>query len=499
MGIIIRQSIKGTAINYVGVFIGFLTNMLIATYFLSQEVLGLISVLLNAALLLCSFAQLGISYSAMRFFPYFKDKEGENTNNNGFFYYLASIPLLGLLLFGILFLLLKAPITAYFAQNSSLFVDYYYWIIPFTCFLLYGIVFETYSNLLMRIVIPKFIKEIVARLLMVVIYLLYALGFLNLDEFIAGYIGIYAIIMIATFYYVSHIGSVSLKHDSSFIDKPLRKSFMSYTTIILIGSLGGTLVSKLDLFMVTSGIGLASAAVYTIAANMATVIEIPSRSIIAISSPLASEALQAGDFAKANNLYKKVSLHQLVTGSIIFLLVWININNIYKIIPNGELYQEGKWVVLFIGIAKLIEVTLNFGGNLISYSRYYHWGMYFVFFISGLTICLNNFLIPLLGITGAAVATFLTCLISYGAQQLLIFIKIKGNPYSVGTLKQIVLILLLIGLNSLLPVVDNPWIDAIYRTSVISTLTVFSVYFLNISEEINHLVRTLIFSRLKKR
>ena len=119
--------------------------------------------------------------------------------------------------------------------------------------------------------------------------------------------------------------------------------------------------------MVGSHLGLDYAGIYSIAFYIVAVIEIPSRSIAAISSPLASSALKEGDTDTVNHLYRKVSLHQLLIGGFVFLLIWINIDNIFALIPNGEIYTKGKWVVFFLALAKLIEVTLNFGNTLISF------------------------------------------------------------------------------------------------------------------------------------
>lgn len=495
MGIVIRQSIKGTVVNYIGVFIGFLTKMFIATKYLSAEDLGLTEVLLAAGLLLSNFAQMGTGVSAIRFFPYFKNEEKQN---NGFFFYLMMVPLVGICIFVPVFLLLKEPICAYFETNSALLVDYYNWLIPFMCVLLYWNVFDTYSSLLRRIAIPKIIREILVKILLAGVYFIYAFEWVDLDGFIACYIAVYAIAMISTFIYVADIGTVSLKHNPAFIDKNLKKNFLSYTSIVLLGSLSGTLISRIDLFMVTSGIGLAAAGVYTIAFYMATVIEIPSRSITAISAPLAAESLMAGNLEQANELYKKVSLHQLLIGSAIFVLIWINIDNIYDIIPNGAAYKDGKWVVFFIGLSKLVEVTLGFGTNLISYSKYYHWGLYFVFFLGAITIVSNNVLIPIFGVSGAAIATTLTCLISYGIQQWLIFAKLKGNPYSRGTGKQVLIILALFGINYCLPVVQNAYLDCIYRSFVIISIGIPLIYFGKVSAEVNRIVNYTLSAILKK-
>ena len=486
MGIIIRQSIKGTLVNYIGSFIGFLTTMFVLTKFLQPEEIGLTRVIYEAAVLIAVFAQLGITGTAFRFFPYF---QSETNNNNGFFFYLVLLPTIGLSIFIPLYILFKGPIAAFFSLNAALFVDYYYWVIILIVFIVFWTAFETYSNLLMRIVIPKFLREVAVRILLLSAYLLFAFKYINLDGLVGCFIAAYGVVMLLAFFYVSRIGPVSLKHDYSFIDKPLRKKIRNYTLFLIFSTLSGSILMQLDIFMVSSYLGLDYTGIYTIAFFMAVVVDIPSRSITAISSPVAAKALKEGDMETANQLYKKVSLHQLVAGSCIFLLIWINIDNIFAIIPNGDVYVAGKWVVFFIALAKLLNVTLNFGAVLISYSKYYYWTLFFIVFITATGIGTNLLLIPRMGITGAAIATLITYILLSAVQQWIVLIKIKGSPFSAGMIKIIMLIIILFGINYFLPDwSSNPYIDGIYRTLIIGIITLISIYKLKISDEISSIM-----------
>ena len=163
---------------------------------------------------------------------------------------------------------------------------------------------------------------------------------------------------------------------------------------------------------------------------------------------------------------------------LLFLLIWINIDNIFALIPNGEIYTKGKWVVFFLALAKLIEVTLNFGNTLISFSRYYHWGLYFTFFITALAIVFNNWLIPIFGVTGAGIATTLTCLLSYGVQQWLVQVKIRSNPISLKMIQLIALFLLVMGINYLLPKYHIIILDSLYRSIIVAASFCLLIYFL---------------------
>ncbi|MDR3134125.1 MAG: oligosaccharide flippase family protein [Prevotellaceae bacterium] len=489
MGVVIRQSIKGIIITYAGAFIGFLTTMFVVTKFLSPEDIGLTKVILEAGTMFAIFAQLGTSSSVMRFFPYFKD---EKKKHNGFFFYMLLAPFIGCLLFIPLYIFLKAPITLLFAEKSSLFISYYYWVAPLIFFLAYLSVFEAYSNANMRIVVSRVNREIIVRLFILTACLLYGFHLISRSGLVAGYVITYGFGMLCLFFYVLKTSITSLRHDVSYISHPLRKDILRYSLFLITGALGSTVLSKLDLFMITSQLGLSYAGIFTIAFYMAAVIEIPSRSISAISSPIAAEALKKGDFETANALYKKVSLHQLLIGGLIFILIWANIDNIFAIIPNGAVYAEGKWVVFFIGLAKLIEVTLNFGGTLISFSKYYYWSLYFVFFVIGVGILTNYLLIPVWGIAGAALATTISCLLSFGVQQWIVLKKVKGNPYSSGTLKLIAIFLFLAGINYFLFTFDNPWVDGISRGVALAAVGAGLLYALKVSDEVNSTVRVLL-------
>ncbi len=486
MGIVIRQSIKGTIVTYVGAFIGFLTTTFIITKFLDQEAYGLTRVLLAAATLFASFTQLGTSSSATRFFPYFRNKENKN---NGFFFYLVTIPLIGFLIFVPLFFGLEQPISNFFRKESSLFLDYYYWLIPLVFFFTYWLVFETYAAILLKVVVPKFIREILVRVLLIAVYLLYAFGYIDLDGFVAAFVGVYGIAMLATFLYSSTIGPISLRHDYSFISKPLKKSYLSYTSMLLLGVIGGSTLSQIDTFIIGSEIGLSAAAIYNVAFFIIAIVDIPSRSLVAIATPLAATAMQQKNTAEACDLFRKVSINQLLIGSLIFIIVWINVDNLYTIMPNGADYKAGKWVILFIGVSQLVQLAFRFGGVIISFSPYYRWTLYFTFIITGLTIWFNYLLIPKFDIAGSAIATLLACIISYSFQQFIIFRKLKMNPYNYKYLLLVLIVVALIGFNDLLPAIPNPWTDGLFRTAIIGMSGVVAIYFCRISEDTNALIR----------
>lgn len=484
MGIVIRQSLKGTALTYIGAALGFVTQFFIITKFIDPEIIGLTKVFYEVAVLFSGFALLGMSNAGMRFFPFFKD---ESENHHGFFYYFTVIPLIGTVLMVLVYLLCKAPITSFFTSKSPLFSDYYHLVIPLIFILTFWILFETYSNINLRIAFPKGVREVCLRLFLMADYLLYAFSYISLDGLMISVTAAYALCMLLDFIYIKNTSRISFRHDRSFISKDLKSKYLKYTGFLLLAAVSGNIMSQLDIFMLSSVKGLYSAGIYTIALYMSNVVDMPSRSITAISTPLAAEALKNGDLEKANELYKKVSIHQLAITGILLLLLWINMDNVFAILPNGEKFAEGKYVVLFLGLGKIITTTLGFGSILIQFSKYYYWTLFISIFLTVLTICTNLYFIPRMGISGAAFATLITTVISYSYQQYLVQRKVKGNPFTRNTLYLLVIIMALWVINRFIPSLTSisPWVDILVRTVIIAALAAISILKLKISPELN--------------
>lgn len=483
MGVVIRQSLKGTFVNYLGVMLGIFVQFYIVTKYLDPTVIGLTKVIYELAFLCSTFAMLGLGSSAMRFFPYFKD---EKSGNHGFLFYFLLIPTVGTVLISLLYLALKSPILDYFAQKSPEFVDYFYWVIPLLIILTFWQVFENYANINMRIAIPKGVREVGMRVLMLVLYMLYAWKYIDVTGLVAGFLVCYGLCLMTTGVYSLHIGSRTLKHDWSFITPELKNKFLRYTGFLILAAISGNIMSQLDLFMLSGVRGLYSAGIYTIVVYMAEIVNMPSRNISPISSPLAAQAMKDGNIADAQKLYKQVSIHQLLASSLLLVLIWVNLDNIFAIIPNGDKYAEGRYAVLFLGLAKVVYGTLNFGNILISFSKYYYWTLFITIFLTILTIGTNLYFIPRLGISGAALATLLTCLISYSYQQYIVQIKLKANPFTWAHLRQIAIVTIIFGLNYVIPSLlhISPWLDGAVRCGILVVAAVILVYLFRISPQI---------------
>mgnify|MGYP002525462290 CR=1 FL=1 len=493
MGVIVKQSIKGALANYLGVVIGAVTTFFVVTDLLTQEEIGLTRVLVDAAMLFAGLAQLGTNASILKFYPLFKD---EASRDHGFFGWTLILPLIGFALITLIFFLFKDGIVDYYSQNSPLIVDYVYLLPLLIFFVLYMTVFETNASVLQHIAVPKFVREVVVRVVNLAAYLLYGHRVISLDVFVWCFCASYAIAMAVNFIYLTSLGKISFRPDWRFVDRPMLRQVIVYTLFMTAAVLAGNV--KLFNSILLAKEGLALAGIYTIACYIANVIEIPYRSLGAISSPIISTAMQTGDMSEAQRLGRQVSLHQLLVASMLLFFIWINLRPLFAVIPNGEDYLAGMNVVLFLGLANILNSTLSIASNMLNFSRHYAFSLLFISLLTAAAILFNRWLIPLWGATGSACATLFAYLLYF--IPLLTFIKVRLGV-SLFTWKQahvVFLTLALFGLNELWEWLIAPlfpaglaWmaVHALLRTAHFALLAFLAIRRMHISPEVDSILR----------
>ena len=493
MGVILQQSIKGTIVTYLGTFLGFLTTFFVLTRFLSPAEVGLSRVLIDTATLLISLAQLGASTSIIRFFPYFKDEEHQHY---GFFGWTVIIPFVGFVFFASLFALLKGPLSNIFISNSPLFVNFYYFVLPLAFAMLYQIIFETNINALMHVVFPRFVREVLVRLCMLTTYLLYAFRHISLTGFVSAICITYGIAAIANIAYLLHLGKFKWKPDLSYITPELRRNFMFYTLFLLTSALSGILAPMLSSYFVTAQMGLKMTGIFAIATYMASMIAMPYRSLGAIATPQVAQAVKDNDEEQVSTLTQKVALNQTFVGIFVFLAIWINIDLIYAILPNGDLYSTGRSALFYLLWGQLVTSSLMISNNVLNYSKYYYLSLLLTVLLTTATLSLNAIMLPPWGMAGAAAASTLAFVIYYALQlwvikQLLNVQVVTFNQLRLGGL--LVLIIAIDWLANQYLITPSSdlmvlFIVAVIKNILLLALPAYYCYRSKMSEDVNYLI-----------
>lgn len=495
MGQIAQQSIKGTIVTYLGVAIGFFTTFFVLTRFLTTEEIGLARVLVDAATLFVGLAQLGTSSSIIRFFPYFK--------NHGFFLYTLLIPLLGFAVFGLVYLACHAPLSAFFGDKSPMFVEYYYCVLPIAFFMLYQTVFESNATVLMHIVVPRFVREVVVRLGLLATYLLYAFHVLSLDGFVWTICASYTLAAFINAGYLIYLLRPSLsslclssfRSNWAFLkaNPALLRSWGLYTLFLIVSAVTSVLAPTLSSFFITAQMGLNYTGIFAIATYMAVMVSIPSRSLVAITQPELSLAIKNNDAPTIQRLLRQASSNLLLVGGFILLAIWVNIDLIFVLLPNGETYAVAKYVVLLLGIGQLMVAMFSIYLPALSYSRYYAFALLNSLVLTVSSLMLNNYLIPHFGMMGAAWATVLADVCYYALVTVVVSLTLHVQPFSrrhIGIFVLILVVFLLNGLaNHFLPV-STCYLPLLIG-NVVLLAAVYVAYKYQFSPELNALLRQI--------
>lgn len=499
MGVIAKQSIKGALANYLGVLIGAITTLFVVTDLLTQEEIGLTRVMVDAAMLFSGLAQLGTNASILRFYPRFKDPD---SRDHGFFGWTLLLPLVGFGIITALYFIFKDNIIHYYSAEAPLLARYAYLLLPLTFLALYMTVFETNASVLLHIALPKFVREVVIRLLNLVAYLLYGHHVISIDLFVILFCSSYAVATAINFFYLLCLGRISFKPDWKFVDRKLLREVGVYTLFITATVLAGNIKLFNSLFLAKEGLKLAG--IYTIACYIANVIEIPYRSLGAISSPIISQAVADGNIREVNRLGQQVSLHQLLVACMLLFFIWINLSAMFAVIPNGQDYVSGMGVVLFLGIANIVNSTFCIATNILNFSRHYAYSLLFISLLTAAAIGLNLWLIPAWSLTGSACATFLAYIIYFVPLLWMLWRKLGVTLFTQKQLHVQILTLSLFGLNALWEWLIAPlWgsslimvlVQAVVRTGIFGTIALGAIKRMHISPEVDNILAKIKLSR----
>jgi len=495
LGIIQKQSISGTIFSYTGVLLGFIiTGLLFPRVFTTDEV-GLLRVLVSYSTLLAQFAGLGFSAVTVKLFPVFQN---EKKNHHGFLGLVALVSLAGFLLAASGYLIFKPLITEDANHDSALFISYYYYVIPLIFFTLFFNVFDAYYyRVLYNAVKGIIVKEVTQRTFILIVILLFYFEILSFHQTVLLYLFALIFPALSMFFSLVRAGKFNLKLDLKFIDKKFGKEIASVAFYGILASFSGVLVMNIDVLMVNHSLGLSAAGIFTITSFFGSLILVPLRTMGKISSVVISEAWKNNDLQLISNIYRKSSLSLSVVGILLFIGIWGNIDNVFHLITDK--YLPGKMVILFVGISNLFDIATGVSPHIIVNSRYYRYLAYFILGFAVLVVFFNFMLIPILGITGAALAALISKFIYNFVKFGFLYKKYGFQPFNFNHVW-----LLLIGFfayytSTFIPAFSNYIVDIALRSAFISVVFTVPVYLLKISDDINSKVdssfRNIFFKR----
>ncbi|GAB4324659.1 MAG: hypothetical protein Kow00127_17330 [Bacteroidales bacterium] len=479
MGIIEKQAIRGAIWSYTGVVIGAVTTILVYPKIFTSDQIGLLRILVAWATLLGQFATLGFNRTTTMLFPWFRDPE---SRHHGFFALVLKIALAGFILV-VLFTLLFKPLIL--GDNPEpLFRQWFWMIVPLTAATLLFFMFDTYYKVLYNAVQGTFLKEFLQRVLILAAAFLFMAGAISFDQYVWFYLAAFSIPVVVLVSAIIRQKAASLKFDGSFIDHAFRKKMIQVSFYGILTSFSGVLVLNIDSIMINQLLDLSNTGIYAITFFIGSVILIPSRSLLKISSVVIADAWKKERQDEINTVYYKSCQAQLLIALYLFTGIWVNVHNLFNPWLLPPEFEAGKYVIFFIGLSAVIQMAGGTSNMILFTSPRYRMHTWMMLGLVILLVLTNYLFIPVWGITGAAAASALSFLI-YNLMKYLYLRKQFGfRPYDIKTVIMILTAVVIGWIATLIPRLDFFLTDIVVRGLVVTVLFYLATRYFRLSEDI---------------
>ncbi len=480
MGIIINQSVKGTICTYVGVVLGFLTTGILLQLIFSTEQVGLLKIIVAYATLVAQFGTLGFSGVAIRLFPFFKDPK---SGHHGFLSMTLLAGLAGSLITLLLFLIFRNWFIEFSLEKSALLVDYLNYLLVLIFFQIFFILLDGYYTALLNSVHGTFLREVFQRILIIIGIGFFYYELIDFHQFVFFYIASMSVPTLFIVYTLISEKQFPLKTDFAFLKKPLLHSVGLMALFSILNGFSVLIIQTVDTLMINKMMGLSATGIYTVCFFFGIIVSIPSRAILKITNIVSADAWKNNDLNNIRTIYEKSCITLFIIGLIMFLGLWANIDNVFHILRPE--YLPGKWVIFFIGLGSLIDMSTGANSSILGSSKYYKVQTVFLLVLVVLLVITNLLLIPVLGITGAALGGAVSLTILNLLRFSFLYYKYGLQPFNLNFV-----IVAAIGIGAylitmLLPVLPNFILDIFVRSTILTVLFCLPVYLLKISPDIN--------------
>ena len=465
--------------NYLGAFIGILSNLFL--YTTNQEFLGILRYTESLAFLIFPIILMGSSSSLINFSPNFRQENKKNL----FSYGLKTIIRNSVFVFSITYLSLDI---------FSLFIrtDFIYFAFIFAVFLAFIELLKKQLTLHNIISFPSVLDNLMPKIILPFIFILFL--FKQIDNVIIGlyiYVFSFFVLLILLYLYGARFNAFSftLKTKGLFDILP-KKEYLKYSFFALAGSLGYLFVFKLDSLMIPNLISFKANGLYSIATVAASVIYIPARGMFSLYAPRVSKLVKNEQFSDLSILYKDVSKSLLFIGLLLYGSIFIGIESLFYLMPSKEVLLQTVSVIYIIGITSVFNMATGFNSEIIIYSKYYNFNLIALGVLTLINLVSNYLFIITFGwgIEGAALASFLSIFIFNSIKVVFIYIRFDLLPFSKQFFKLLLIQTSLILFFNVLPSFSNSILNLCFKVGGLLIVQLFLVYKLKIVDRFTLIV-----------
>jgi len=477
MGVVYKQSVINTVILFIGFAIGGINILFLYTHFLDADYFGLITFLLSTATIILPALLFGMHNTVIKFYSSYTTKEEKDI----FLTTSLFLPLVIIIPATLVGIFTYEQLSNWLSQKNPLIKNYTYLIFLIAIFMGYFELFYAWSKVQLKSVWGNLIKEVFARLCTSILLILVYFNQITDVQFIYAVVFVWGVRLFIMLFYALHLYKPKL----TFRTPKDFKKIIDYSFYIILAGSAGFILLEIDKFMIPQiQKGISKVAYYSVGIYIASVVGIPARAMQQIATPITAKALNSNNLDEVKSLYKSSSLNQLLAGGLLFLLINLNVQDLYIIINKPE-YSNGVLIVLLISIAKMFELAMGTNIAILANSKFYKIYFYLSLAMAISVILLNKWLINLYGNNGAALATLIVIVAFFIIRIFYVFLKFKMQPFTNKTAFIILLTAILFVIFYYLDFQINPYLNIILRTVTIGSIYLIISYKLKLSKEFN--------------
>lgn len=488
MGVVFRQSINTTAITFFGAALG-AAVVLVASNLMPKQELGFSRNLTNQTVVASFFMLMGMANTLFLYFHRF-DADAEKERRNVFMSLCFLVPLVVFVLAMIPYFFFQDYLLNRFFQLADRpFMRRYMLCFPmYTLFYLYTSLLEHYLLTQLKSAASSFVREVLLKGLNLVLILLYGFDLINYDVFIYSFVLSNLIAVAILVLLASKNDSFKFSFQWHLFSKAEYKEILSFSGYHALMSISFSLFGFLDAILLASlnPDGLNAVPVYTNAVFISGVMSIPYRSMSGIASADISKSYAQGDHEKVSDSYSRSAINIFIATVFVALLIVCNLHNAVIIMGNG--YEAVFGVTLIMMIGKLIDSGTGLNDVALNMSPYFKLNFYFSIGLVLFMLIMFRIFIPVYGIYGTAWVFSISLIIFNLLKTFFVWRRMDLQPFSKGTLTTLFVGVAVLAMVFFLPKLGNPYLDTLYRSSIILILFVAMIFWLKPSKDVSHYV-----------
>ncbi len=477
-----KQAIISSILVYIGIPFGALnTYFFVKQGAFNSDQYGLTRLFNDMGQNFFVIASLGVIPVIYKFYPYYKDNLPNDENDLLGRTFLKAF--IGFILLTIACYVFEPLVIRKFSARSALFVDYYFWVLPYAFGMLFFSLLEGYAWALQKTVLSNFLRETGIRLCTTFFIVFYFFGFFNFHVFMMLFSLLYIIIATILLLYLIRTGKFHFSFKPSRVTKRFRKKIFSMQSLIFGGIIITTIGQTVDGMIIASLLGLTPTAIYSLALYTANLIQIPQRSIQSISIGVLVRMWKNKNYPEIKRIYQRSSINMLLLSLFIFGNVWLNITDGLQVFHVQDQYAAGIPLLLVFGFIRIIDAGTGVNGQIIGASNFWRFEFISGIIMLALRIPLSYIFIKGNGIIGSAYGDLISLTIYNFIRFEFLRRKFHMQPFTIQSIYSLVLAFVAYFITYFLFRTQSGWFAIIARSIIFSGIFIGSTFLFKLTPD----------------